>query len=809
MERQTLNASWKMRWKDQMLNTKIPCSVYSDLLQYGEIRDPFYGDNESELLPLSREDYIYQVQFEVAPRLKKKKRIFLRFEGIDTLADIYLNGTLLGKTFNMHRIWEFPVKKVLKETDNLLEVQFFSPIRYMEEQVEKYGEIPCNTDTLEGFPYLRKSSCMSGWDWAPKLPDMGIFREAVLIGIDEERITDVHIRQHHEEKLVKLTFDVKTWKSEKGGVPTYSVEVISPDGRVYNEAHSPKELSIKEPMLWAPRGYGEQFLYKVKVTLYHAHRIEDVWERKIGLRTMNMRREKDSWGESFAHEVNGIAIFAMGADYIPEECLLPNRSEEKTRRLLEQCARANFNTLRVWGGAFYPDDWFYDLCDEYGFLVWQDLMFACSTYKLSEEFEDNIGHEIEENVRRIRHHACLGLWCGNNEMEGMLVEGYTKDPKLLGDYTRMYSYIIPKIIRREDPDTFYWPSSPSSGGDFDDPNSENRGDAHYWEVWHGRKPFTAYRKHKFRYASEFGFESLPAMKTIESFTIPEDRNLFSYVMERHQKSADGYAKMMTYVAQYFPYPTSLSDLVYVSQLMQGQAMRYAVEHWRRYRGQCMGAIVWQLNDCWPAASWSSIDYYGRWKALHYFEKRFFAPLLISCCEEGLLTQEPNINTRAAYVEKSIHLHVANETSKEQVVTVRWALRDSASSVIGEEKGEDVSVPALSGVWLSKEMFPEADIRRHHIFYTCIQEDKVISEGSVLFSMPKYYEYKNPKLTVRQEGDKLIVKASAYAAFVEILNENEDLVLSDNYFDMETGEKHLYIISGDTKKLRVRSIYDIM
>lgn len=223
----------------------------------------------------------------------------------------------------------------------------------------------------------------------------------------------------------------------------------------------------------------------------------------------------------------------------------------------------------------------------------------------------------------------------------------------------------------------------------------------------------------------------------------------------------------------------------------------------------MGAIVWQLNDCWPVASWSSIDYYGRWKALHYFEKRFFAPLLISCCEEGLLTQEPNINTRAGYVEKSIHLHVANETSEEQVVTVRWALRDSGSSIIGEEKKEDIKVPALSGVWLSKEMFPKADIRLHHVFYTCLQKNKVISEGSVLFSMPKYYKYKNPELTVRQEGVELIVKSGAYAGFVEILNEHEDLVLSDNYFDMEAGEKHLHIVSGDTKKLRVRSIYDIM
>ena len=546
----------------------------------------------------------------------------------------------------------------------------------------------------------------------------------------------------------------------------------------------------------------------MRVELLNGDKTEDVWERRIGLRTMKMHMEKDQWGESFAHEVNGVAIFAMGADYIPEDCFLPRTSKEKTKKLLEQCALANYNAIRVWGGAYYPEDWFYDLCDEYGFLIWQDFMFACSTYQLTEVFEENISREIEDNVRRIRHHACLGLWCGNNEMEGMIVEGYTKDPKLLGDYTRMYSYVIPKIVKREDPDTFYWPSSPSSGGDFDDPQDETRGDAHYWKVWHGYEPFTGYRKHNFRYASEFGFESLPAMKTIESFTLPEDRNVFSYVMEKHQRSENGYAKMMVYMAQYFPYAKDLSHLVYASQLMQAQAMRYGVEHWRRNRGECMGAIVWQLNDCWPVASWSSIDYYGRWKALHYFEKRFFAPVLLSCHEEGLLSQDPNVNARPYEVEKSIRLHVANETLQEQKVLVRWSLRDSQSRIVGEEKEREVCVKPLSGVWLEKEEYPQADLQEHHVFYSCLQNGEVISEGSVLFSMPKFYQYANPNLTVEREGDELLVRAEKYAGSVELLNENEDWVLSDNYFDMEAGEKRVRILSGDAKEIRVRSIYDI-
>ncbi|NLL76231.1 MAG: glycoside hydrolase family 2 protein [Clostridiales bacterium] len=808
MKIQHLTTGWQLVWNDKLLNTEVPFSIYSDLFKHGEIEDPFYRDNEKEALPLSKNDYIYRLYFDVEEKLFECEKKWLRFDGVDTLSEIFLNGISLGKTFNMHRVWEFPLENILKEKGNLLEVRLYSPMCYMEEQIALHGAIPCNTDTLDGFPFLRKSSCMSGWDWAPKLPDMGIFRPVSLLGARNGRLTDVHIRQKHENGKVRLLFhvDMDIWKKEKKS--DYRVTVFSPDGDTIVLEDSPKEAEILSPSLWWPRGYGKQDLYTVKVEAVIDGRIEDTWERRIGLRTMKMRMEEDEWGESFAHEVNGVAVFAMGADYIPEDSLLPRINEAKTRKLLEQCALANHNAIRVWGGAYYPDDWFYDACDELGILVWQDFMFACSTYLLTEEFEENITHEIIQNVRRIRHHACLGLWCGNNEMEDMLLGGYCETPRLLGDYTRMYSYIIPKIVKKEDPDGFYWPSSPSSGGDFDNPQDETRGDAHYWQVWHGYKPFPDYRKHNFRYASEFGFESLPSLKTIESFTLPEDRNVFSYVMEKHQRSENGYAKMMVYIAQYFKYPKDLSSLIYASQLMQGQAMRYAVEHWRRHRGQCMGAIVWQLNDCWPVTSWSSIDYFGRWKALHYFEKRFFAPIMLSCCEEGLLTQNPNPNARPYEVEKSIHLNVTNETREERKVIVRYSLRDNRSNIIGEETEKEITIPSLSSVWLEKVDLPHARLREDHVFYTCIQAGEIISEGSVIFSMPKFYEYVDPELTARIEGEEIIVTAKAYAASVELLNKEEDWILSDNYFDMEAGEKRVKILSGKPDEVRVRSIYDI-
>jgi len=808
VEKQQLREGWELDFNGKKLMTRIPFSVYNDLYRQGEIEDPFYRDNESNIFPLSDKDYTYHLKFDASKEVYLCENIYLQCEGVDTLADIYLNDVRIGETFNMHRVWEFPIKEVLKEKDNLLQVHFHSPVRYMKEQVERYGSIPCNTDTLEGFPYLRKSSCMSGWDWAPKLPDMGIFRKVSLVGVEHLRINDVLIRQIHEDDVVKLKFTVNMHKPVKGLPWSYHVKITDPEGNAVCYGQSPEMITIDDPRLWWPRGYGGQPLYHIRIEAMLGEKTEDIWERKIGLRTIGMRREKDQWGESFAHEVNGLTIFAMGADYIPEDSLLPRITEESTRKLLEQCVMANYNTIRVWGGGHYPDDWFYDLCDELGLLVWQDLMFACATYLLTDEFEKNIYIEITENVKRIRHHASLGLWCGNNEMESFLFEGFGETKRLKADYIRMFGYIIPKIIKKEDPDAFYWPSSPSSGGDFDDPGNENRGDAHYWGVWHGYKPFPEYRKHVFRYASEFGFESLPALKTIESFTKPEDRNIFSLVMEKHQRSNGGYAKMMNYVSQTFLYPKDFSSLIYASQMMQAEAMKYAVEHWRRHRGQCMGVVIWQLNDCWPVASWSSIDYFRRWKALHYYEKRFFAPIMISCCEEGLLSQDPNPNARPYEVEKSIHLNVVNETIEDAEVTVCWSLRNNKSEILSVEHNEKLIIPALSSVWLEKVELPEARLHQDHVYFSCSSEGRIISEGSVIFSIPKFYQYLDPQLKVSVEGDELTVTSCAYAKGVEILNEEENLLLNDNYFDMEAGERRIKVLSGKAENLRIRSVYDI-
>lgn len=809
---------WQMRelgstaWQEAV----VPGTVYTDLLRNGKMEDPFWKDNEDKICALMEKDYEYRCRFTLLPGMLKNHRVVLHFDGLDTLAEIYVNQTYAGKAYNMHRIWEFDVKDLLQEGENELQVIFHSPLKYIAEAYKKYGNIG-NDDTYEGFMHLRKAHYMFGWDWGAHLPDAGIFRPVSLLGIQEARIDNVYIQQSHGEERVSLAFRVEVGESVKSlpSTFTYTVRIKEPEGRTWVLEDSPEELTIENPKLWWVNNLGSQPLYDICVTLCYQGAILDTWERKIGLRQVTMRREKDRWGESFAHELNGRSIFAMGADYIPEDHLLGRTGREKTRKLLEACREANFNVIRVWGGGCYPEDWFYELCDEMGFLVWQDFMFACSVYELTPEFEENIRREFADNIKRIRHHASLGLWCGNNEMEMFVDEGcWVTKPSEVRDYLFMYERILPEVLSKYDPQTFYWPASPSSGGSFDDPNDPDRGDVHYWKVWHGNRPFSEYRKHFFRYASEFGFQAFPFKKTLEQITDdPEDFNIFSYVMEKHQRNYGANGKIMNYLQQTYRYPTEFTTLLYASQLLQADAIRYGVEHFRRNRGRCMGAVYWQLNDCWPVVSWSSIDYGGRWKALHYYAKRFFAPVMISCREEGWMTQEANMNRQHFTFEKSIRLNVANETLEDKKIKVCWQLRNQKAEILHLEE-QEITVPALSAVWMEKTELPHADVFTQYVSFQAIEvkdgEEKahVLSEGTVIFSYPKYFRYEDPCLTWEKEGNKIRVTASSYAKSVEILNEEEDLVLSDNYFDLNGDTKEVEIISGNADTLRLRSVYDI-
>lgn len=811
----------------EAFDAQVPGSVYGTLLADGKMPDPYYRDNELTATRLMENDFVYERTFALTEEDLAADGVMLTFEGIDTLAEVYVNGVLAGRPDNMHREWEFDLKALAHPGENTLRVELHSPIRYIKEENEKVytGGV---SEAMSGYPHLRKAHCMFGWDWGPRLPDAGIWRPVFVRIIDSARIDSVYVIQHHEKMSapeyvegpdgkrrlqvsesavrLELQLDIEVFREEEELHAV--VSVTGPDGHTYFQ-DADGQITIPDPKLWWPRGYGSQPLYTVTAKLYGADgRQLDIWQRRIGLRTLTVDTAEDERGSQFAHQVNGVDIFAMGADYIPEDNILSRVTRERTGKLLQQAVEAHYNCIRVWGGGYYPDDYFYDLCDELGLLVWQDMMFACASYELSEAFEENVKAEIAQNVRRLRHHASLALWCGNNEMESqMLDHAWKPSQKQFYDYIKLYEYIIPGILKREDPNTFYWPSSPSSGGNYDDPWNENRGDMHYWGVWHGNKPFTSFREYRFRYLSEFGFQSFPCLKTVKTFTEQEDRNIFSRVMEMHQRSGGGNGKMLNYLSATYQYPKDFDSLLFATQLLQAEGIRYGVEHFRRHRGDCMGTIVWQLNDIWPVASWSSIDYFGRWKALHYAEKRMFAPVLLSCNEVGEVSERPYCSAEPGPIEKSAQLCVTNDTLETVCGLVEWELRDSRGSILLSGR-ESVEAEPLSSLWLGKQDFSDRDELGVYFCYRLLSEGKEISGGTSLFTAPKHFRFCDPGLKLTREGKELTVSAQAYAMFVEIEGVDGDVKLSDNYFDMNPGQRTVTIVEGDASAFRVRSVWNL-
>ena len=798
------------------LSCQAPCTMYSVLYDHGKIPDPFYGTNERELQYLAEKDCVFESVFSAPPALFTREHIELVFHGLDTICHIYLNGTLLGKVKNMHREYVYEVKPLLTAGENTLRLEFKSPRRYFAQQQHKHYLYMNDGDTLPGAAHLRKAMYQSGWDWGPTLPDMGIFRGVELKGWNVDRFDGVAVRQHHENGSVSVELDVTT-KCHAG------CEIYADfDGKRVLLKNGHGIIKVDNPKLWWARGYGDQPLYDLDVELICGGEVIDRCHKQLGLRTLTVSTEPDADGKGseFCFVLNGVKIFSMGANLVPMDNLLSRITDQRWETIVRQAVDANFNTLRVWGGGYYPDSRFYELCDQYGLLVWQDFMVACANIYLTSEMAEEFTQEAICNLKRLHHHASLALLCGNNEMEmfmaganSALINHRTWEfvptyPHHITDYVKMFEYILPAIVKETAPQTYWWPASPSSGGNFDAPNDENRGDNHYWDVWHGEKPFTEYRKFFFRYASEFGFQSFPCLKSVKQFTLPDDRNIFSRVMERHQRNQAANGKILSYLSQTFRYPNSFDDLLYASQLMQAEAIRYGVEHWRRNRGRCMGAIIWQLNDIWPVASWASIDYYGRWKALHYAAKRFFAPVMISAEEEGELSQNPKINEyHPAPLEKSFRLNVCNETLRDVTGEVVWALRTPDGAIVRQNQ-QTLTIPAMSAKWLDKVDCADASLTGHYVSFAFVVDDVALSEGTCIFCAPKHFEFVDPRLTVETRGDTLVVTSHAYAKQVWLESEDADLLLDDNAFDMNPGTKVVRVVKGTAEKVRVRSVWDL-
>ncbi|MFF2907233.1 glycoside hydrolase family 2 protein [Paenibacillus sp. NPDC057934] len=819
MQLLTLSGIWQMKKTNdaEWINGNVPGSVFNDLLQAGQMEDPFFRDNEYDALELSKSDFEYAREFSVEKDLLEHDVVLLRCEGLDTLCDLSINGTLVLKADNMHRTYEIDVKNVLVPGNNVIHVLIKSATLYALEK-EKEQHLSSCADAVPGISHIRKAHSMFGWDWGPQIPDAGIWRDITIHGYDNGRIDDVYVTQTHHENKVNLDIqvDLQHWSDTE---LTLRATLESPDGQVYGQElpvslpQASLALDIADPQIWWPNNYGSQPLYTLKVQLFKGTQAIDDKTLTIGLRTLTVKQVKDTWGESFEFEVNGRSIFAMGANYIPEDNVFGRINFEKTEKLIKSCVEANYNCIRVWGGGYYADDYFYDLCDQYGLIVWQDHMYACGNYDFTDEFKDSITLETIDNMKRIRHHASLGLWSGNNELEYAWAYwgwGERYGDKLKQDYLKQFEEYLPELSKSLDPNTFYWRSSPSSTGNFDDPNNENIGDMHYWDVWHGRKPITEFRTLFPRFMSEFGLQSFPSLKTVESFTLPEDRNIFSYVMESHQKNGTGNEKILYYISEYFKYPKDFDNLLYVSQLIQAEGMRNGIEHWRRNRGRCMGAIYWQLNDIWPVASWSSLDYFGRWKAGHYAAKRFFAPILASACEEGT----------------TVSLHVTNETLNETTGHLSWRLLNTRSELI--QSGElAVSVDALSTQEITNLDFgsvldTKQKLRESYLEFEYTVDGQSVSGGTVLFVKSKHFNYIDPHIntSVAETKDQFIVevKSESLAKFVELSLSDVDSLWSDNIFDLSASAVKTVTVSKDSlsepltleafkEQLTVRSLFD--
>jgi beta-mannosidase len=822
METIRLGGEWELRQagKRDPIKADVPGTVHTDLLAAGKIPDPYYRDNESRLQWIGEKDWVYRRSFDVSDEFIRHDRIVLHCDGLDTLATIEINSHEIARTDNMFRTYEFDVKSRLKCGRNNIEIRFKSTLPYIRKR-EKQRHLPAwkGVHDVKGGNWVRKEQCNYGWDWGPVLVTCGIWKSIELVAFDTARLGDILIKQKHYSYDVVLDVTASIEKVRKNARLNATFYATF-DGRPTVEAKAPirsgkahAKLTLRDPVLWWPRGMGGQWLYEVTVVLTDNNGEDvDYQIKRIGLRTLRLVRRKDRWGESFHFSANGVPFFAKGADWIPADTFATQLNWGDYRRLIDDAATANMNMLRVWGGGIYENEFFYNLCDQAGICVWQDFMFACAAYPgFDQAFLENVRREAEDNIRRLRHHPCIALWCGNNELEQGLVNDKWNDTQMSwADYSTIFDKLLPEVVTREDPDRDYWPCSPHSPiGDRTDFNNPQWGDAHLWRVWHGRQPFEWYRTAMHRFVSEFGFQSFPHPKTIEEFTLPEDRNVSSYIMELHQRSNIGNSAIMSYMLDWFRLPKDFEMTVWLSQILQGMAMKYAVEHWRRNMPRCMGALYWQLNDCWPAVSWSSIDSRHRWKALQYMAKRFYSPVLVSAVEDP--------------VKNRVALYVSSDELQYIRGNIAWKVTN-VKGIVFLQGNRDIVVPPGKSTLLRtidigkylKENGP-----RDVMFWTELTSDRgVTSRDYTAFARPKHLELQKPdiktKVTKNIEGNPVIsLVTDVPALWIWLDIEGIDARFSDNFFHLLPGEEiNVEVLEAEdlpiryvNAHLKVRSLVD--
>lgn len=792
-------------WSD----AKVPGTVHQDLLNHNRIPNPFYGMNEQAVQWVENEDWMYRTSFVVDEQQLSRDAAVLELDGLDTYADVFLNGALILRSDNMFVGHKVQVKPVLRKGVNRLLVRFRSPVKEVLPQLQTNGfDYPASNDhsPWRTSVYTRKTPYSYGWDWGIRLATCGIWRPVRLVFSDVARIEDYYVCQ---DVVTQAKADVDN-RLEINNVTSSTVSALLKVDYHYSDSDT-KEIrkqielrpgantvslpvSIENPHLWMPNGWGEPSLYKFTASLSVDGVEIAKQERNVGLRTVRVVMDDDEYGKSFYFVVNGKPMFAKGANFIPDDAMLPNVTPERYKRIFEDVKAANMNMLRVWGGGIYEDDEFYDEADRNGILIWQDFMFACSSYPHDPLFVGRVKSEAEYNIKRLRGHASLAMWCGNNEIyEAMRYWGWQRKysaeafAEMERGYNVLFRELLPKMVERLDGTRFYMHSSPYEAN-WGRPNSWKTGDSHNWGTWHGRKPFESFDTDVPRFMSEYGFQAFPEMKTIRTFAEEKDFELESPVMNAHQKADIGNALIKQTMGLYYKVPEKFEDLVYVGLVLQGQGMRHGIEAHRRNRPYCMGSLFWQLNDSWPVVSWSSIDYYGNWKALMYQSKRAFAPILINAIKEG--------DDLCVYL-------VSDELQDHDDVRLEVELMDFDGKVHGKWTQNGKLAANASVLFMKKsadELQGKLSDANSLLHFTLKDKNGVtLADDVFYFAYPKDQKLPeaNIETSVRRRGNtiEMTLKTDKLARDIFVEVPVQGVRFTDNFFDLLPGQRKKITITS--------------
>lgn len=801
-----LNDGWVIQAENSADNVplNIPGDLHSALLDAGKIDDPYWRDNETKL------DWIHQTVWIAKKTLNINdlvdRRYTLRFTSVDCLADVILNGQYIGRCESQFLRYDFDVTEHMIADKNTIEVRFLSNTLEAQNRAGN-STIPipymAANSRIGHLNFLRKTQCHGGWDWNIALSPLGFYGDISLLSTNDVRLDDVSIRQRHQDNAVEL--DVTVFVDAVSPC-TADLSVSIDNQQIFDVLQAVKgrnqitlTVRINNPELWWPVGQGAQKRYELTIQVGKETR-----QYQIGLRNIELLTGQDDIGHRFAFKVNDREIFMKGANWIPGDALPARATPEQVRDLLQSAIDANMNMLRIWGGGQYEADWFYELCDELGIMVWQDFMFACNLYPAHQrQWLDLVRKEARQQLRRLSRFACVALWCGDNELVGALKwyqESNNDRDRYLAIYDRL-NHALEEAVEDEDTGIPFWPSSPSIGRlDFGDGwHIDTSGDMHFWDVWHSSKDFEHYRTVRPRFCSEFGFQSFPSMRVIESFTEEQDRNVSSSVMDVHQRNDGGNSRIVETIARYFRFPDGFEDLLYLSQLSQGLAMKTAIEFWRANMPRTMGTLFWQLNDTWPVASWASLEYGGGWKATQYLAKRFYANILV--------TAQPDSETG------DIVLHAISDLPQGETLKVRVRsinVDTNEQTEIGQYKITTSPTKVVDVTRIAPENLAENDIL---LFDWQDGNGMNNGENEYLPKRPKAYHLQKPTIHIEvtkndAEAKQITLTSDCLALFVTYDHGGDD-IYSDNCFTLVPNEpkvltvirkRHSHLNQNETPKV---------